>query len=104
MHLTLGGLIKGKLYNQHEAIIIRDTTTTSSDDNVQKVISLIPSVSEWQKPEWSTNYNYAVATGNNNNLWYVYMINLINDEIKKIVADSNTVFDVYPHLWVPTLY
>lgn len=101
MHLTLGGVIQGVNYKQHEAIIIRDTTTINPDDNIQKIITLVPSITEWQKPEWSTNYNYAVAVGKYEQFWHIYLIDLNRDKIKKLVADANVTFDVFPHLWIP---
>jgi hypothetical protein len=106
MYLTLGATINSVTYAQHEAILISDTSTAEPKDNNIRVLFPLPlGVTEWQKPEWSTNYAYGTAIGLKSGEWSIYLLKTAAPATPlKLVGKtsmSETDYEVYPHLWVP---
>lgn len=92
MILSLGGAVGGVIYQQHEIFYILDRF-----DAVRWSVTNPPSTTEWQKPEWSTNKNFAVATALHGINYHVYIVRTYEDDDYIEVVDGN---NTYPHLWV----
>lgn len=107
MYLTLGVTIGPTTYAQHKAIIISDTNTAAPKEitNIKKLFPLPLGVTEWQKPEWSTNYSFATALGLKDGEWGIYLLNTADETATLKVVGRTSLsepnYEIYPHLWVP---
>jgi hypothetical protein len=104
MHLSLGQTINSQLYQMHQVFMIRNFS-----DVLLWYIEWPPGTDEWQKPEWSTHENFAVATAKRTSggEYNVYIVKIAtigtvaatepeSESPLRVVDGNNT----YPHLWV----
>jgi hypothetical protein len=91
MMLTLGGTVGGTVYQSHEIFYI-----LNKNDQVVWFVAMPPQTTEWQKPEWSSQADYASAVALRSGQYNTYLVKISNKSILRVLDGSNS----YSHLWV----
>ena len=92
MILTLGGTVDGTQYDMHEVFYV-----VNRYDQVLWYVENPYGTEQWQKPEWSTHPDFAIATADRGGAYNVYIVKVWEEaSMVRVIDGDNT----YPHLWV----